>query len=303
MIAAGTVESIRILLQPDEAELPQPWHDLPWLGRGFCEHLDAPVATLTIQNSKPVADMFDPSFAGGVKQTWKLFGQVPLEDGRKVSGVLMLGLPGNVRNALSELRMLIRGLTPRATTGLVPRIFRSAIASAREIGPLAWRYLLHRRLWTEFRGVAVIRASIEQPERWENRIVLSSTRDKLGIPRVRIDWRTGTEEGHTFLDLANRASAWLEAVGAGCATIDPKLMQDPASFARTADDGLHHSGGTRMGLSPAVSVVDTDLRVHGTAGLYVCGASVFPRTGFANPTLTAAALGVRLAEHLAKVRI
>jgi choline dehydrogenase-like flavoprotein len=246
--------------------------------------------------------MFDPSFAGGVKQTWKLFGQVPLGEGRQVSGVLMLGLPGNVRNALSELHLLVRGLTPRATTGLAPRIFRAAFASAREIGPLAWRYLRHRRLWTELRGVAVVRASIEQPERWENRIILGATRDKLGIPRVRIDWRTGTEEGKTFLTLANRASAWLEAVGAGRATIDSKLMSDPALFARSADDGLHHSGGTRMGLSPNVGVVDTDLQVHGTVGLFVCGASVFPRTGFANPTLTAAALGVRLADHLARTR-
>jgi choline dehydrogenase-like flavoprotein len=43
-------------------------------------------------------------------------------------------------------------------------------------------------------------------------------------------------------------------------------------------------------------VVDPDCRLDD--GLYVCGSSVFPTAGCANPTLTILALALRLADHL-----
>ena len=50
--------------------------------------------------------------------------------------------------------------------------------------------------------------------------------------------------------------------------------------------------------SPQQGVVDTDLRVHGTANCYVCSTAVYPSSGFSNPTHTLLALAMRLAEHL-----
>ena len=54
-----------------------------------------------------------------------------------------------------------------------------------------------------------------------------------------------------------------------------------------------------MGSDPARSVVDANCRVHGYANLYVAGGSVFPTSGWANPTLTIVALALRTADHLA----
>jgi choline dehydrogenase-like flavoprotein len=59
-------------------------------------------------------------------------------------------------------------------------------------------------------------------------------------------------------------------------------------------------GGARIGADPGEGVVDGDLRVFGTGNLFVAGAAVFPSGSFANPTLTALALGLRLADHLAR---
>jgi choline dehydrogenase-like flavoprotein len=56
-----------------------------------------------------------------------------------------------------------------------------------------------------------------------------------------------------------------------------------------------------MAASPDDGVVDPDCRVHGLENLYVVGASVFPTSGHANPTLTVVALAVRLADHLKSV--
>jgi choline dehydrogenase-like flavoprotein len=69
---------------------------------------------------------------------------------------------------------------------------------------------------------------------------------------------------------------------------------------------VHHAVGTlrmpaRTGQDDpdfGPSVVDTDLRVHGEPGLYVCDMSVLPFSSAANPVRTLAALTLRLAEEL-----
>ncbi len=62
--------------------------------------------------------------------------------------------------------------------------------------------------------------------------------------------------------------------------------------------GHHHMGTCRMGANPETSVVDPDLRLHGTSNLYVLGSSAFVTSGAAHPTLLLVALGHRLADHL-----
>jgi choline dehydrogenase-like flavoprotein len=62
--------------------------------------------------------------------------------------------------------------------------------------------------------------------------------------------------------------------------------------------GVAHEVGTlRLG-APGAGVVDTNLKYNGYENLYVCDLSVFPTSPAANPTLTLAALAIRLADHL-----
>ncbi len=69
---------------------------------------------------------------------------------------------------------------------------------------------------------------------------------------------------------------------------------------------VHHACGTlRMPWKPnrdtsfnLESVVDENLKVHGTAGLYVCDMSVMPISTAANPVRTLAGLALRLSQHL-----
>jgi choline dehydrogenase-like flavoprotein len=69
-----------------------------------------------------------------------------------------------------------------------------------------------------------------------------------------------------------------------------------------AYDMAHQMGTTRMGTDRATSVVDPTLRLHGVDNVYVAGGSVFPTAlGPTNPTLTIAALSLRLAKHLEEV--
>jgi choline dehydrogenase-like flavoprotein len=61
----------------------------------------------------------------------------------------------------------------------------------------------------------------------------------------------------------------------------------------------HHMGTCRMGVDPAQSVVDADLRVHGVGNLHVLSSAVFSTSGAGHPTVLIIALAHRLAEHLA----
>ena len=55
-------------------------------------------------------------------------------------------------------------------------------------------------------------------------------------------------------------------------------------------------GTTRMGDSPQTGVVDGDCRVFGVDNLYIASSSVFPTSGFSNPTFTIIALAMRTAD-------
>lgn len=66
--------------------------------------------------------------------------------------------------------------------------------------------------------------------------------------------------------------------------------------------GVAHEAGTlRMDTDAAGGVVDTDLKFHAYDNLYACDLSVFPASPAANPTLTLAALSLRLARRLRAV--
>ena len=57
-------------------------------------------------------------------------------------------------------------------------------------------------------------------------------------------------------------------------------------------------GGTRMASDASTGVVDANCRLFERPNLYIASSSVFPTSGWANPTLTIIALAERLADHI-----
>ena len=55
-----------------------------------------------------------------------------------------------------------------------------------------------------------------------------------------------------------------------------------------------------MSQDPRHGVTDATGRVHGVENPYIVGRSVLPTSGWANPTLTIAALTLRTAEYLSR---
>lgn len=85
----------------------------------------------------------------------------------------------------------------------------------------------------------------------------------------------------------------------------PGEWQKELPAGRLKDVLVHESGTLWMGERPndsttgADPITDLNCRLHEVDNVYVGGAATFPTSGSWNPTLTAVALGRRLADHLA----
>ena len=136
----------------------------------------------------------------------------------------------------------------------------------------------------------------EQVPRATSRVTLAGTRDALGMPRLRVDWRYGAEDIASVRGTLDLIASELLRTGAGRLEYDPATLEE--DLVRFGAYGGHHIGTTRMGQDPRTSVVDADCRVHSVHNLFVAGSSVFPTSSQANPTLTLVALALRLGRHL-----
>ena len=137
--------------------------------------------------------------------------------------------------------------------------------------------------------------SCEQAPNPNSRISLSTQRDALGLPRLKLDWRLTDQDRISFYTHLRSLALELGALGIGRLR---ETILDQSNWPQPVSGGSHHMGSTRMSNHPSHGVVDRNGKVHGIDNLYVAGSSVFPTSGSANPTLTVVALTLRLAEHL-----
>ena len=142
---------------------------------------------------------------------------------------------------------------------------------------------------------------IEQIPSANNRVYLSDQHDIHGQPLAALDWTLSDIETQSIKRLHSMLADQLEETQTGTLTWDSGSPPDFDNL--NIDDSSHHMGTTRMGNDEATSVVNSDCKVHGIRNLYVVGSSVFPTSGFANPTFTIVALAIRLADKLKKVLV
>ena len=142
---------------------------------------------------------------------------------------------------------------------------------------------------------AVLDINIEQTPNPASRVTLSQQRDALGQNRLVLDWRLSATERRTYRRAQEMVALEFGRLGLG--RVNGKPLPD-GGWPDDMVGSRHHLGSTRMSDDPKTGVVDATCRVHGIANLYIAGSSVFPTSGYANPTLTIVALALRLGDVL-----
>ena len=301
ILACGTIEISRLLMLPYADGTAPPWHDNPWLGRGYIDHLDSTAGEVRPIDRKAFQDLFENLFFDGYKYNPKI---KLTEQAQRDGGLLGIAASMIYKTSYQEHAETIKIFLRSIRDGRLPdnmwRLPGHALALSKVAVPFALRYLRENRVFHGSDASILFRVTVEQVPRWESAIRLRAERDALQMPMVEMDWTVDGREIETIASFAERVHAALRTAGLAEIDLDPKLVARDPAYLETASDTFHQMGGARMGTDPADGVVDQNLAVFGISDLYVAGAATFPSTGFANSTLTAIALGLRLCDHVAQ---
>ena len=306
LLAAGGIENARLLLASNR-QAPNGLgngHDL--VGRFFMEH---------------------PHARGGrviTAATWNLlkaFGRSHMVDGRRVAALIAvaereqerLGIlnssltvaprqPENARQftAMRVYNKVKHDLAPTRVARTAWRRAKSMATSAQMIADPLRPWILHRMGILEV--ALLVRA--EQSPNPNSRVTLSGERDGLGMQRVELDWRLTDLDKRSVVGLVEAFAGECERLGLG--RVEPaRWLEDPQQPWRTDSlisahpiGGYHHMGTTRMASDAKRGVTDAFGKVFGVHNLYIAGSSLFPTSGWANPTLTLMALALRTSEKI-----
>ncbi|MGL3104753.1 FAD-dependent oxidoreductase [Bradyrhizobium sp. BR 1432] len=128
----------------------------------------------------------------------------------------------------------------------------------------------------------------DQPMR-SNAVRLANSRDRLGLPKIILEYKTHPLDKSRLDYLSRRASDLLAEAGV------KKIKYEDSNY-QLGSGHLH--GGCRAGIDPKESVVDRWGRVHDIDNLYVADGGFFPYPSGVNPTFTIQANALRIARRI-----
>ena len=319
LLACGGIENARLLLASRDVEPNGIGNRHDRVGRFFMEHAHGRLGRLHSERAFDLWSLFRKRFpppdtsgprSQGVPVAPVLAPAPALQRERRILNTAMtfkwqrdprLGMPA-VQRFYQSLK---NQLEPHRRNRNVWHLYRDLAARyERRLALPATRVLAalpNRRL------NVMIRA--EQAPNPDSRVRLSANRDALGLPRADLDWQFNEQDKHTLRELAAALDAELVRLAMGRFEPEPWLYDDTLAWpvdptvGNHPIGGYHHMGTTRMSEDPRAGVVDGDCRVHGYRDLYIAGSSVFPTSGWANPTLTILALVHRLKDHLVSRKV
>ena len=310
VLATGGIENARLLLASNGVEAAGVGNRNDLVGRFFMDHIRVDIGELVLNDPSVSTDLYDPAVTFG-RRSRAVTGTY---DPRIVSGALTLS-PETLRSegllgyrawlvahhtdyesrGVRALRQFYLAMRDRELPPRPAGLAADVIKDVRRSSAALFRHLLKSKRRRDRRFLVNI---VEPEPDPDSRVTISRSRDILGVPEVRVDWRVGSNVSRT-LDRAHRIID-SELAAAGIGHLE-HAYSDQGGAPQPLRWVWHHMGTTRMDDDPRRGVVDSDCRVHGIANLFVAGSSVFPSCGNDMPTLTIVALALRLADRLKRV--
>lgn len=294
VLCAGGIENARLLLASDVGN----GHDV--VGRFFTDHPNAHCATVGTPSAARLQELYGLLYRGRVRYLPRMVLSEEVQRSREVLScaahpVFDFGEHSGIEAARRVYRAARAGRRPPGLRRELGRIVRDAPSLA----PVAYRRFAKGRSAQTAPARVMLQTHAEQAPNPDSRVTLSEGRDRFGVPLPQVDWRLSELDRRTAQVMVETVAHEFRRLGLGEVSAEPWLAG--ADWRPRLSDSYHHMGTTRLGTDPKSSVVNGDCRVHGVEGLYVAGSSVFPASGFANPTLTLTALAIRLSDHLKDV--
>jgi choline dehydrogenase-like flavoprotein len=293
VLAAGGIETPRILLNSDSVRPAGIGNDRDVAGRFLSTHPKANVASLILKKAVSTRH--------------------PLFTDRSVDGGLMrygLGLTGATQQRYALLNhyvQLLPFLEYQAN-----ELFEKIKGSSALDSPLIDRTPLIRGIVPGIGLIAfeamgrlgkfqrrarkfILRAFLDQYPSCNNRVTLSEMRDQHGARKADVRWTWSSDDRESVIRFFDVMDSDVHSRGMG--HIEYGKLKSTEDWPLIGIHS-HFMGTTRMGTDPGSSVTTADCRVHGSENLFLAGPSLFPVYGYANPVYTIGALSLRLADHL-----
>jgi choline dehydrogenase-like flavoprotein len=291
ILAAGTIETIRLLLASRSVVPEGIGNQHDQVGRNFHDHLTVTAATLREPSRTHLLEALRPWAYRSTLHSLKLAASPELRHQLNLTQILAhLTIDEPDTSGIGALRNLLRArqqnnlaVTLRKTLPQLP----GALAYAARLTLSA--HTQHRR-YVSPQATVQLRLNAAQRAPSASRITLSPELQPI------LDWRIDPTELATLRTFTQYLRTRLDLDG-----IDwnlALLTADISTPIPNLDDARHAMGGACMGIDPHTSVVGPDLRVHGLRNLFIASAAVFPDGSPQLPTLPLMALTLRLAQHL-----
>jgi choline dehydrogenase-like flavoprotein len=308
VLAAGAIETARILMAAVPSRPNGLGNDKDILGRFFMEHPHARGGEI-IPNDLAHALTILPRALRVEGKRYAAYMR-PAPELQRAASILNSSISFAPRRRLGEAMEMHRSLTHELKHNLPSsKFWRTLYKRAKGLAIKGLELtdpqssILAMKLQGDKTGVFAV-ARAEQAPNPDSRIMLSDDVDALGMRRAQLDWQLLDIDRRSIKVLMETLALEYKRLGWG-EVVPSKWLYDETATWRTDPlisshpiGGYHHMGGVRMGETAQTAVVDANCQVFESPNLYIAGSGVFPTGGWANPTVTIMALALRLGDHL-----
>jgi choline dehydrogenase-like flavoprotein len=288
VLAAGALETNRILLNLDAETGIFPASQRLRLGRRFMDHVCIEVGEIEVGQPYDFQRRLNTHVKGGRRYSLRISTADALQRSEKLlnaSASIMMVAPDSDYFPYRDYRNL--RLFAR-------RPVRNALRTASAAATTAHAIVRHGFIY-KHGARSIISVMCEQEPDDRSQLSLYPERDEFGIPKLDVHWHVSPLAWKTILTLSTTIRDEFARLGLGTVRLRPELTPGRENWVDLVCDVNHHMGGTPMGDDEHDSLVSPDLRLHAVPNLFVCSTSVFPTGAHSNPTLTMLALADRFA--------
>ncbi|MEP4077625.1 FAD-dependent oxidoreductase [Haloferula sp.] len=325
IVAAGGLESTRLLMVSDDVHRKGLGNEHDQLGRHYLSHISGDLGEVRFQpRDRPVIWQYQMAKDGVyVKRNLRVNEEIQRREGLLNFRAILTHPPfanaehgSGVLSSVYLVKRFFRGQIPPeyskelAAAGYhhVPQHLRNAVLGLPGLIRFGSHWFLKRTLARrKYPSVSLksrsnsytIHFDAEQSPDPESRVTLGESRDRFGMRQLVADWRWHDRDVDSIVRYHRMLRDEIEGSGVGRLSLENEAVPDVVREGFAV--GSHHIGTTRMADDPRHGVVDRNAQVHGVEGLFVAAPSVFPTASYANPVLTITAVALRLADHVKRL--